>query len=95
MGSLDIWEHSKVHRIFLDQKCAFVPSSDIANLIIIASKTAKLRGVLMRPTQRAHTIASVSTVNSISNCGKQRIGPEDSLYFRIHRHHRTLETNGN
>ena len=49
----------------------------------------------MRPTQRAHTIASVSTVNSISNCGKQRIGPEDSLYFRIHRHHRTLETNGN
>ena len=51
MGDLD-----KVHCIFLDQKCAFVPLSDIANLVSIASKTAKLRGVLMRPTQRAHSI---------------------------------------
>ena len=57
MGSLDIWEHSKVQRIFLDEKCAFVPLSNIANLVSIASKTAKLRGVLERPTQRAHTIA--------------------------------------
>ena len=58
MGSLGIWEHSKVHHIFLDQKRTFVPSSIIANLVSIASKTAKLRGVLMRPTQRAHTIVS-------------------------------------
>ena len=56
MGSLYIWEHSKEHCIFLDEKPAFVPLSDIANLVNIASKRAKLRGVLMRPTQRAHTI---------------------------------------